>query len=76
MILSWVGSRLYPKILDQAGNWLAGKNTLAYAASFSKVRKEKSFITSTPRLNVVKLFTFVINKCNKKAKAFLPMCPF
>jgi hypothetical protein len=64
MILSWVGSRLYPKILDQAGNWLAGKNTLAYAASLSKVTKEKSFITSTPGPDVVKLFTAIINKGN------------
>jgi hypothetical protein len=64
VFLSRVGSWPYPQILDQAENWLAGKNTLAYAASLSKVTKEKSFITSTPGPDVVKLFTAIINKGN------------
>jgi hypothetical protein len=45
-------------MLDETGKRLPGTNTLAYLAS-SSAMKEKSFITLTPVVNVIKLFSFV-----------------
>ncbi len=42
-------------------------NTLAYWAS-STVMKEKSFITLTPGINVIKLFSFVADDEAKESK--------
>jgi hypothetical protein len=47
MLSSWVSSWCYQQMLDKAGKFLPGANTIAYLAS-SLAAKKKSFITLTP----------------------------
>jgi len=77
----WVSSWCYQQMLDWTGKWLPGTNTLAYSAS-SSAMKEKSFITLTPGINILKLSSLTMMQRQNKLerlpfmKYFLPRLRF
>jgi hypothetical protein len=71
MLPSWVSYWSYQQILDNTEKCLLVMNTLGYFASPSAT-KEKSFMTLTPGVNVLKLFFVVIDEEENKLGRLFP----